>query len=219
MIGRWWSVDPMWEKYPSLNPYNYCVNNPIILLDPDGERPWFAHEKTKVLSGLRAAEVRYFKELGRDQALYDKGLQTTEGWRYFDPGIEVKGLSVYGKMSDIEKLKTTILIAGEYGKGLFSLGGDPRANTITGIEENTGAKVEYNIGETKLENTITGIFIEWKEGATVVRIRYTGQDKFGRTINIAIKEMTVEQYNSWIKELKEIQEEERKKEQENLNRN
>ncbi len=27
-IGRWLSVDPLAEKYPSLSPYNYVANNP-----------------------------------------------------------------------------------------------------------------------------------------------------------------------------------------------
>ena len=32
----WLSVDPMSDERPSLTPYNYCQNNPIILIDPDG---------------------------------------------------------------------------------------------------------------------------------------------------------------------------------------
>jgi len=34
----WLSVDPMSDKYPSLSPYNYCANNPVILVDPDGKK-------------------------------------------------------------------------------------------------------------------------------------------------------------------------------------
>jgi len=35
-LSIWLSVDPMSDKYPSMSPYNYCANNPVILVDPDG---------------------------------------------------------------------------------------------------------------------------------------------------------------------------------------
>ncbi len=33
----WLSVDPMTDKYPSLSPYAYCGNNPVKLVDANGE--------------------------------------------------------------------------------------------------------------------------------------------------------------------------------------
>ncbi|HBG69166.1 MAG: hypothetical protein A2W93_07790 [Bacteroidetes bacterium GWF2_43_63] len=36
-LSVWLSVDPMSDKYPSLSPYAYCANNPVILVDPDGK--------------------------------------------------------------------------------------------------------------------------------------------------------------------------------------
>ncbi|MBO2526110.1 MAG: hypothetical protein CW341_10530 [Bacteroidetes bacterium] len=36
-LSIWLSVDPMSEKYPSLSSYSYCANNPIKLVDPNGE--------------------------------------------------------------------------------------------------------------------------------------------------------------------------------------
>ena len=38
-LSIWLSVDPMSDKYPSLSPYVYCANNPIKLVDPNGEWP------------------------------------------------------------------------------------------------------------------------------------------------------------------------------------
>ena len=36
-LSIWLSVDPMSDKYPSLSPYVYCADNPVRLVDPNGE--------------------------------------------------------------------------------------------------------------------------------------------------------------------------------------
>ena len=37
-ISVWLSVDPLAHKYPSLSPYTFVANNPIMLVDPDGRQ-------------------------------------------------------------------------------------------------------------------------------------------------------------------------------------
>ena len=37
-LSIWLSVDPMSAKYASLSPYVYCADNPVRLVDPDGEK-------------------------------------------------------------------------------------------------------------------------------------------------------------------------------------
>ena len=36
-IGRWWQVDPKAEAFYSLSPYSSMGNNPISIMDPDGD--------------------------------------------------------------------------------------------------------------------------------------------------------------------------------------
>ena len=36
LMTMWLSVDPMADKYPSINPYAYCAWNPVKLVDPNG---------------------------------------------------------------------------------------------------------------------------------------------------------------------------------------
>jgi RHS repeat-associated protein len=37
-LGRWLAVDPLMKKYPSLSPYSFVANTPLIAIDPDGEK-------------------------------------------------------------------------------------------------------------------------------------------------------------------------------------
>ena len=36
-LGRWFSVDPLSEDYMSYSHFGYCINNPLVLIDPNGE--------------------------------------------------------------------------------------------------------------------------------------------------------------------------------------
>nr|WP_321426960.1 DUF6443 domain-containing protein [uncultured Acetobacteroides sp.] len=38
-LGLWHSVDNASEKFSGLSPYNYCMNNPLVFIDPDGNNP------------------------------------------------------------------------------------------------------------------------------------------------------------------------------------
>ena len=39
LIARWNSVDPVADDYPGWSPYNYALNNPVLLFDPEGLYP------------------------------------------------------------------------------------------------------------------------------------------------------------------------------------
>ncbi len=48
-LGKWHTVDPMAteEHNLSMSPYNYCVNNPILNVDPDG-MDWYSYTQDGV---------------------------------------------------------------------------------------------------------------------------------------------------------------------------
>ena len=37
-LGRWLSIDPLWKVYTDLSTFNFVSNNPIYLIDKDGQR-------------------------------------------------------------------------------------------------------------------------------------------------------------------------------------
>ncbi|ELR68721.1 hypothetical protein C900_05904 [Fulvivirga imtechensis AK7] len=38
-LARWHAIDPLAEEYSSWSPYNYVMNNPVNMIDPDGRNP------------------------------------------------------------------------------------------------------------------------------------------------------------------------------------
>ncbi|MET3047498.1 hypothetical protein ABXS96_13940, partial [Flavobacterium covae] len=49
VVQCWMSIDPLAEEYPNVSPYAYCLNNPIIYIDPDGRKVVVAQESDRAL--------------------------------------------------------------------------------------------------------------------------------------------------------------------------
>ena len=93
--GIWLSVDPLWEKYVGMSPYNYCAGNPVKLVDPDGRKIEALSEESQTKSieyidnelgenhGFcfnNNGELKYiknnsFKNYNKDQKALFKGLK------------------------------------------------------------------------------------------------------------------------------------------------
>ena len=59
-LSIWLSVDPMSDKYPSLSPYTYCANNPVRVVDPDGEEVVLETIYKKDANGNDTKEIERF---------------------------------------------------------------------------------------------------------------------------------------------------------------
>jgi len=67
-LSIWLSVDPMTAKYPLMSPYVYCADNPVRLVDPNGEEIYEFDENGKYLrtSGDKGSpdQIAIIKENG-----------------------------------------------------------------------------------------------------------------------------------------------------------
>ncbi|MEN9450541.1 MAG: hypothetical protein RJA83_1159, partial [Pseudomonadota bacterium] len=63
-LGRWISCDPLALKYPDQTPYNYCVNSPILFIDPDGKEIIVSGVKYVPLQLRTAADIERINKGG-----------------------------------------------------------------------------------------------------------------------------------------------------------
>lgn len=104
-IGRWNVVDPLAEKYPGWNPYNYCLNNPLKFVDKEGNEPGdLTKKKREFYSSVGNMIVSNAIKLGiaKEQAIYMVTQRLQEnGWGTSVPGnnlFNIKGTGDAGSL-------------------------------------------------------------------------------------------------------------------------
>ncbi|MCQ2297650.1 MAG: RHS repeat-associated core domain-containing protein [Bacteroidales bacterium] len=67
----WLSVDPMSDKYPSMSPYNYCMGNPVKLVDEEGAFPRFPFWLRATFAKQVRQAVVYKMKNGGDLSIWE----------------------------------------------------------------------------------------------------------------------------------------------------
>ncbi|MBP5557344.1 MAG: RHS repeat-associated core domain-containing protein [Bacteroidales bacterium] len=90
-LSIWLSVDPMSDKYPSTSPYTYCANNPVKLVDEDGES---FSEFDENGNYLRTIKDNWWHNLwhGRKGRIVDGEGNIIQTFRFADPINDVADL-------------------------------------------------------------------------------------------------------------------------------
>jgi RHS repeat-associated protein len=117
-LGRWMVVDPLGEKYPALNPYNYVGNNPLNLTDPDGRDidVTFSGTDKQKADARRLLTGLLNRALGGQ---FEITLTATKGNKnVFKMGIT--DASSLGKDKDGKQIKGDVSKLGESGKVAYS---------------------------------------------------------------------------------------------------
>jgi RHS repeat-associated protein len=147
-VSFWMSVDPLAEKYPNVSPYVYCMNNPILYIDPDGRD--IRHFLINHLHGNKNEGIPIYAKTTKGFYRTMNDIMNTNVGRDYLSQFMKKGQSAYGykatkngKYSDVNINFYQVDLKGKdkTKKGLFFTG---HADGETYCEENNG-KLEINI--------------------------------------------------------------------------
>ena len=123
-LSIWLSVDPMASKYPSLSPYVYCANNPVKLVDPNGEEIGDVDEasqkKIDALTNKNSTEysrafTRQYRRLERSKQVYNF-YEATES----EITTSVQGKVVKNENGSIDIIHSSVSSARTSTEGGFS---------------------------------------------------------------------------------------------------
>ncbi len=173
-------MDPLSDKYPHLTSYNYCANNPVMLVDPDGEDVEFAgaeekrlyqEYRSKVFSDnkkyghiqkelirLEEAEEKFRIRMGDNITSDDGGGNFVYNKETSEFDINISDLGDFSKM---EKLSHELKHADQYMDGKIAFRVGNRVDTYINSEQNE--RDAYNrqieIGSTKVNRRFLDKFI------------------------------------------------------------
>lgn len=119
-LGRYMSVDPLAQQFASWSTYNYCMGNPVNLIDPTGKGP--EDPPTKTYSGAGGTEL----ELPADATIVNKYIDENKNGK-----ISVDGgkTNLDAKDGDIWKFNVSgTTYAAQYKEGKFNGYWDGKGN-------------------------------------------------------------------------------------------
>jgi RHS repeat-associated protein len=130
-LSGWLSVDPMIDKYPSLSPYCYSADYPIILKDPNGEKVYIVGDAADEATGyLNTDNIKITRNSETGELSYE-GKATNRREKLLIKAIDDKKVFVNLMANKSDIIPNT---NGEHGAGSFlgnELNKDENGNSIS----------------------------------------------------------------------------------------
>jgi hypothetical protein len=150
----------MADKYPSLTPYNYCANNPVILVDPNGEEVYVIGDAAEgVASKISTKNITVIRDEKTGKLSYEGKAKNR------DERLLVKAINDDKVTVNLTVNKSDIVGKNDDGKDLLTHGGSFMGNTLS-YDEN-GKAVSASANQYVSTNALTKNFNAEDHGAVI----------------------------------------------------